>query len=242
MSRILEEESHGKAARIAGIGYIVIIAAGIFAEFFVRSGLIVTGDAGSTYNNIVSSEQLFRIGIAGDLIMLISDVIVAVALYVVLKPVSKNLAMLAAFFRLVHSAVYGGALLSLFSVLLIISGADYLTAFNTAQKHSLVIMLLDVHSYGYLVGLVFFGFHCIVLGYLVYISGFIPRILGVLLVVAAAGYLVDSFSNLLLPGYASYEKVFLMVVFIPAFVGELSFCLWLIFKGAKIQLSNNPAM
>ena len=235
MTNHISDISPGKAARIAGFAYLIIIISGIFAEFFVRSGLIVAGNATATANNIINSESLFRIGIAGDLLMIVCDVVVALAFYVLLIQVNKSLALLAAFFRLAQAATLGINLLNLFFVLHILSGADYLNVFGTDQLHALVLLFLKGHSTGYLIGLVFFGIHCLILGYLIFKSGFIPRILGVLLVFAAFGYLIDSFANFLLPNYADYERIFLLVVFVPAFIAELSLCLWLILKGAKID-------
>jgi len=227
----ISEISPSKAARIAGIGYLVIIVAGIFAEFVIRSRLIISGDAAATAANIIGSEWLFRISIASDLIMLIADIIVAWALYMLLKPVNSGLSLPAAIFRLVHSAVYGIALLTLFFVLLLLNSAAYLTAFQPGQLHALVLLFTNTHSYGYIIALIFFAFHVFILGYLVFRSGFIPRILGVLLVIAALGYTIDSFANILLTNYASYELIFALVVFVPAFIAELSFGLWLLIKG-----------
>jgi hypothetical protein len=166
--------------------------------------------------------------------MLLCDVVVAAALFILLKPVSRGIALLAAFFRLVHAAVYGVNLLNLFFVLRLLSGAEYLTVFETDQLHALVLLFLNGHSTGYLIGLVFFGLHCLVLGYLIFKSGYFPRILGVLLIIASLGYLTDSFANFLLPNYKAYETIFLLVVFLPAFIAELSLCLWLLLKGVNV--------
>jgi hypothetical protein len=234
MTNRIADISPRKVARVAGLGYLIIIIAGIFAEFIVRSSLIVPGDATTTANNILASEWLFRTGIAGDLIMLLCDVVVAAALFILLKPVSRGIALLAAFFRLVHAAVYGANLLNLFFILRLLSGTDYLTVFETEQLHALVLFFLNGHSTGYLIGLVFFGLHCFVLGYLILKSGYIPKILGVLLMVASLGYLTDSFANILLLNYEAYETIFLLVVFVPAFVAELSLCLWLLLKGVNV--------
>ncbi len=233
MINSIADLSPRKTARITGFGYLVIIIAGIFAEFFVRSRMVVPGDAAATANHIVASEELFRTSIVSDLIMLLSDVIVAWALYVLLKPVNKSLALLAAFFRLVHAAIYGINLLNLFFVLQLLSGNHYLGAIETDQLNALVMVFLNAHQYGYDIGLVFFGFHCLVLGYLVFMSGFFPRSLGVLLEVAGLGYLVNSFARFLITNYEVYETIFTLVVFIPAFIAELSFTLWLLLKGVK---------
>ena len=237
MTTRIADISPAAYARIAGLGYLIIIAAGIFAEFFIRSSLIVVGDATATAGNIAASQSLFRTGIAGDLIMLICDVVVALALYMLFRPVNKGLSLLAAFFRLVHAAVYGVNLLNLIIVALLAGGAGYLAAFQPAQSDALTMLFLSAHQYGYAIGLVFFGFHCMVLGYLVFRSGFLPKLLGVLLVLASVGYLVDSFANVLLPNYTDYESILVVVVFVPAFIAELSLSLWLLIKGVNIGLT-----
>ncbi|MCB0130010.1 MAG: DUF4386 domain-containing protein, partial [Caldilineaceae bacterium] len=122
-----------KTARIAGLLYLSIIAAGVFAEFIVRGSLIVPGNAAATAGNILAAESLFRLGIAGDLIMLICDVALALVFFVLLKPVSRSLSLLAAFFRLAQAAVLGMNLLNLVLVLQLISGTDYLAVFGAEQ-------------------------------------------------------------------------------------------------------------
>ena len=231
MTDRLASTSPSKAARVAGFGYLIIIVSGIFAHFFVRSGMIVPGDATTTAGNILASEWLFRVGIASDLVMMICDVVVALALYVLLRPVSRSIALLAAWFRLIQTAINGVNLLNLFFVLLLLSGAGYLAVFEQDQLHALSLLFLNAHTHVVLIGQVFFGFHCLVLGYLVYRSGYIRRTLGILLVFASAGYLTESFGNLLSPQNA---EVFSYIVAVPAVVAELSLCLWLLIKGAKI--------
>ena len=226
--------SSGRAARLAGIGYLVIIVAGIFAEFVIRSGLIVPGDATATASNISASATLFRIGIASDLVMLAFDAIVALALYALLKPVHQSIALAATIFRLLHTAVTGVNLLNLVIVALLASGAGYLAVFEAEQLGALVLTFIEAHGIGYAIGLIFFAVHVALLGYLVVKSGFIPRLLGILLLVASAGYIVDGFANVLLVNYADYELILGLIVFVPAVIAELSFALWLLFKGARL--------
>jgi hypothetical protein len=227
MTNRIADISLRQAAIVAGVGLLIMTILAPFAEFFVRQSLIVPGDAATTANNIMANELLFRIAICSYLIVAILDVVVAWALYVLLKPVNKSLSLLAAWFRLVYAAILGIALHNLFSVLLLLSGADYLTVFATDQLHTQVMLFLNAFSYGWDIGIVFFGLHLFVLGYLVFKSGYIPRILGVLLIVAPLGYLIDSFGKFLLP---NYDATIAMVTFI----GELLFMFWLLFKGAKI--------
>ena len=234
MTNRIADISQRKAAIVAGSAWLIIIILGIFAEFFIRMQLIVPGDAATTANNIMASELLFRIGIASDLIMLTFDVVVVLALYVLLKQVNNSLALLAAFFRLVMAAILGINLLNLFFVLLLLSGADYLIVFDTDQLHALVLLFLNAHSHGYDIALVFFGLHLLVLGYLVFKSGYLPRILGVLLIFASLGYLIDSFANLFLPNDETIISLIAIFLILIAVVAELSLSLWLILKSDKI--------
>lgn len=228
--------SQRKAARVAGSGYLIVFLAALLAQFFVLQRLIVRGDAAATANAILANELLFRIGIAGWLIVLLCDVVVAWALYVFLKPVNKSLSLLAAWFRLIYTTIHGSAMLYLLFALVLLSSADYLTVFETDQLYALALLLLNGRNYGFLIGLVFFGLHLLILGYLVFKSGYIPRILGVLLLIAASGYLVDSFANILLSNYTDYEALFLPLVAIPSVIAELGLCLWLLLKGSKVQI------
>jgi hypothetical protein len=216
------------AARIAGLGYLFIIVLGVFAHFFVFQNLIITGDATATANNIIAAESLFRVGIISFIVMLIADVIVAIMLYVLLKPINHGLALLATGFRFLYSSIHGASLVNLVFVLQLLNSDAYLSAFDNTQLHAQMGVFLSAHNYGFLIALIFFGVHCLVLGYLVYKSGYFPKALGALLMLA-----------LLLVNYANYETGFMMAVAIPAFIAEISFCLWLLFKGANIHASND---
>ncbi|NIT41882.1 MAG: DUF4386 family protein, partial [Gammaproteobacteria bacterium] len=188
-------------ARIAGILYLIIFIAALFGPIFVRSNLIVPGDATTTANNIMASESLFRAGIVSYLVIFLSEIVLSVILYVLLKPVSKTLALVMMVFRLAMTTIHGINLLNQFFALLLLSGADYLTVFETDQLHALVLLFLNAHEYGWSIGIVFFSLHVFLLGYLVYKSGYFPRILGVLLIFASLSYLIDGFAILLLPNY-----------------------------------------
>lgn len=217
--------------RTAGILYLIIILCAGFSEGFVRSTLIVPGDAATTAANIVASERLFRIGFVTDLIAFLCDAVVAILFYLLLKPVSKTLSMVAASLRLLaHPAIATINLLNHFSVLVLLSGADYLTAFEVDQLNALVLVFLNMHKYGYLIGGTFFGVHCLLLGYLFYKSDLFPGWLGLMLVIAAFGYLIESFGNFLFP---IYEDVYIWIVAVPAVIAELSLCLWLLYKGVR---------
>src|SRR3989441_830395 len=171
-------------ARIGGILYLYIIVAGTFGELFVRDKLIVSGDATATANNIIASQLLWRISIAGELIMLACAVPLALIFYVLLRPVSKNLALLAVFFNLVELAIDGANKLNLFKALFLLGSADYLKAFEPHQLQALAYLALKSHDYGFGISLVFFGFVCLILGYLLFRSGYFPKTLGVLMTIA----------------------------------------------------------
>ncbi len=218
-------------ARAAGLLYLIIIVFGIYSEVFIRSSLIVAGDAAATAANIVASEGLFRLGFLADAIMLLSDVAIAVLFYVLLKPVSKTLALTAAAFRLTQAAVLGFNLLNYYAALLLINGTAYAAVFRPDQLHALALLFLDMHSHGYDLGLIFFGLSNLVLGYLVVRSEYFPGLLGYGLIAAALVYLTGSLIRFLSPDYISYIEP----VYIVPLAAELAFCLWLLVKGVRVR-------
>ncbi len=234
MTKGIVEKSPLFYARFAGFGLLLMAILAFFANFFVIESLIIPGDAATTANNLIANELLFRGGMSSFIIVLILDVLVAWALYILLKPVNKNLALLALFFRLIYTAIFGVAIYNFLSVLQLLSGADYLTVFETDQLHAQVMLLINAFKNGWLIGLVFFGFHLFVVGYLIFKSGFMPRIVGILLIMASMGYLIDNFAKILLSNYTDYETIFILIVALPGVIGELSLALWLVFKGNKI--------
>jgi len=226
-----------KIARTSGFIYLLLFVSGIVAEFFIRSNLIVQGNGEATANNIINSESLFRLGIAGDLIMIICDIALALLFYILLKPVNNTLALLAAFFRLAQAATLGINLLNLLFVLEILGGANYLSSFNTDQLNSLVSVFLGAHGNGYAIGLVFFGVSLLILGFLIIKAEYFPNLLGILLLIASIGYLADSFARFVLINYETYKTIFENISLIPAVIAELSLTFWLIIKGIKDKKS-----
>jgi hypothetical protein len=218
-------------ARTCGVLYLYIIVAGIFAELFVRSKLVVATDAGATANNIIANESLFRFGFVGELLHLTFDVAVAVILYALLRPVDRNIALLAAFMRFACINILAVASLSHFVALRLVAEADYLRTFSAGQLHAVALLALKLHGDGYNIGLLFFGFACLSLGYLVFRSGFLPRTIGVLMAIAGVCYLINSLSQFLAPAFAS---TLFPALFVPIFVAELSLALWLIVKGVDV--------
>jgi hypothetical protein len=219
-------------ARIAGMLYLINIACGLFGEIFVRGHLVVAGDALATAHRIMASEFLFRCGVVGDLIMHITDVPMTVIFYVLLKPVSRDLSLLAALFGMLQTAILCANKLNLVTVLLLLGGSNYLKAFDPNQLQALASLSLALHEHGFGVGLIFFGLSCLVTGYLMFRSGYFPKTLGALQAIAGVSYLINSFAQLLFPSLAA--KMFPAIV-LPAFIGELATCVWLIVKGVNIS-------
>jgi hypothetical protein len=217
-------------ARIGGILYLYIIVAGLFAEVFVRGKLVKSGDATATANNILASDLLFRITVAAELILIVCGVALGLIFYVLLRPVSKNLALLAAFFNLVELAIDATNKLNLFAASFLVGSAGYLKAFELPQRHALAYLSLKLHAYGYAISLVFFGFVCLILGHLLFRSGYFPKALGVLMTIAGLSYLMNSFTLILAPTYSAM----IFPILVLAFIGETSFCLWLIVKGVDL--------
>ncbi|WP_292465884.1 DUF4386 domain-containing protein [Methanolobus sp.] len=235
-NQIVDDISLRKVAIIAGLSYLIIFVLGIVANFVVLMNLFVPENAATTVNNITANMSQLRLGILGFIIMVIFDVVVAWALYIFLKPVSNSLSLLAAWLRLVNATIFGIALFNLFSVLRLFGDANYLTQLSTGQLQIQVMSLLHAFNDTWLIGLIFFGLHLAVLGYLIIISGYIPKFIGILLVIASIGYLIDSFAHFVLSNYADYAGIFMMIVVVPGVIGELSFTLWLLLKGRKLEL------
>ncbi|MFI6832226.1 DUF4386 domain-containing protein [Kribbella sp. NPDC050241] len=225
--------SSRRAALIAGVGYLTIFLLAIFANFFVLAGLIDPDNAHATFTNIAESELLFRFGLVSFLVVVIIEVVVTWALYVLFKTVNQQVSLLAAWFRLIHAAFLGVAVVFLFIALQLVSGAEYSTAFEQRQVDVQVKLTLEVFDYTWLIGLALFGVHLMLLGYLVVKSGFASRVLGALLMVAGAAYLFDTLAHSLLANYAANETVFFLIVAVPSFAGELWFLGWLLARGGK---------
>lgn len=217
-------------ARIAGGLYLIVIGAGLYAEFFVRSKLIVRGDAAATAGAIHASELLFRSSIAADLVGVAGYIGVTAILYRLLEPVSRTVSLLAAFFSLVGCAILAAILVNLVAPLILLGGAPYLAAFRPDQLQALALTSLRLHGQGYNIAMIFFGFYCLTLGYLIFRSTFLPRILGVLLAIAGLSDLTDSFATVVWPAFESHLGLYIML---PALVGEASLCLWLLAIGVN---------
>ena len=216
------------AAFIAGLTILIMAVIAPFAELFVYPKLVVAGNPIITAKNIIANKTLFISAIFSYLITFIGDVVVGWALYVLLKPVNEHLSLLTAWFRLVFTAIALVALLNLVSVFRLLTTSEYSTMFQPAQLYAQVMLSLNAFRYGFHFGLLFFSIHLGLLGYLVLKSNYIPKIMGVLLIISGIGYLIDTLKPFLFP---NFNSGFITITFF----GELIFMLWLIIKGSRIK-------
>jgi len=219
-------------ARIAGVLFLVSMVAGGFGEAYVPSKLIVAADAAATAANIKNFGFLYRLGFATFLIESLCDIALVVILYVLLKPVNKELSLLAAFFGLVGTALFAFAELFYFAPLLIIGGADYLKTFTPDQLNALALLSMKFYGYAGMIFTAYYGMSWIVRAYLIWNSGYLPKFLGVLMAIGGIGFVVRNFALILAPAYAS--DVFLMLMF----PGGLLMTIWLLVKGVDLAKWN----
>lgn len=226
--------SNQKTARTAGILYLMVAISAGFAHFFARVNLIVPGDAAATVSSIKASETLFRMGLISDLIAQVCFLFLLLALYKLFRPVSENHALVMVLIAIIGVPITCVNLLNQYAVIELLSGADYLKAYSADQLNGLVMMFLGLHDVGYAVAHVFFGLWLLPLGFLVYKSNFLPGFFGIMLMIGAFAYLIVFLTGFLLPAYVDTVAP----IYIQPALAEISFCLWLLTKGIRIQPSN----
>jgi hypothetical protein len=215
-------------ARVGGALYLVIIVAGIVGPLLTRGQLVVPGDAAATADNIAASPELWRLGTALNVVMQLCDVPVMLILFLLLSPVSKSIALLALIFNIVQTATLVANQLTLVAAELL-----------AADQPALADVAIAAYSYGEALGLVFFGFTLLAVGYLIRHSGYLPWRIGLLIQIGGVSYVVNSFLLLIAPELGN------IVLLIPAFVAELSLALWLLVKGvdtAKWEARSRPVV
>ena len=205
--------------RVAGVLYLIIIVFGLFKEVVVRS-VTVSGDAAATAANIRDAALLFRLGFVANLVFLVGEVVLSVLLYLLLRPVNASVSLVAAALRLVMVAILGVNLLTMFAALVVLDRPGF--------PPGSALFLLDLHRYGYALGLTFFAANCLATGYLLVRSRRAPTALGVLLGVAGVGYLLNSLVLFLVPGDGGAARALLLA---PALVAETWFCAVLLRRG-----------
>jgi len=207
------------ASLIAGLGLALIVVLAPLGNFVAVQPLITPGDAAKTAQDILNSESLFRWGIASLVLTAVLDMIVAGALFVVFEPVSRGVSMMAALFRVAYTAVF------------LVGISQLVVALGLLRDPPQAMRAVDAYNTIWLIGLIFFGIHLMLLGYLAYRSGYMAKIFGILLVVAGLGYLVDGFGTVLVPDYSMNIAQF-------TFVGEAALMFWLLIKGTRKDFSN----
>jgi uncharacterized membrane protein YecN with MAPEG domain len=217
-----------KTARLSACVFIGIFLLGITTELFIRPGMLVPGDASATVRNIAASETLFRLSLVSDLIRQVLLMVLPLVLYRLLKPVDKSIASLMVIFALVCVPISLLNELNHFAVLLLSSNAGYKTAFNANQLNDLVTVFLELRNYGtYIPQLI--SVWVLLLGYLVFKSGFLPRILGILLMLAGLCYTAGAVLFFIIPTFNG------MILGLFAFIDEALFYLWLLIKGVNVK-------
>jgi hypothetical protein len=232
MMHLLDAKRAQLVARIGGALYLIIIVLGALGEAVVRGSIIVPGNATATAANLRSMDWLWRLGVAGEIVLLTCATALALILYVLLRPVSRDLALVAVFFNLVCIAIEGVAAVSLAAALLPMTNAAYVNAFTPEQLNVMAMLSVRSHTVGFGIALIFFGVECVILGYLISRSGYIPRSIGVLMQIAGVCYVINSFALLLSPPLSSW---LFPAILLPSLIAELSLALWLLVKGVRTE-------
>ncbi|MGA9596217.1 MAG: DUF4386 domain-containing protein [Acidimicrobiia bacterium] len=217
-----------RAARIAGVSYILLFVLAIFGNFVVVQGMVDPDSGAATLANITRSIGLFRLGLIAFMVIFLLDVVVAWALHMVFREVDHDVSLGAAWFRVVYTVLLGVALVFFYQALHLVSDAGLASAFSTEQIGAQTLAAMQSFNDVWLVGLAAFGIHLVIIGYLVNRSGYTSRVLGWLLVAAGVAYILDTTARTLLGNYADFENLFLAVVAIPSMVGEGWLGLWLL--------------
>lgn len=219
-----------KTAGIAGLLYLVLIITGVFAEFFVRAEVYVSGDIAATATNIVAHAELYRIGFVSDLMMITAYFFLPLALYKLLSGVNESHARLMVISALVGATILFVNMLNHIAPLMLLTDSAYTSAFETEQLHALVSFFLDLHGKGSYIAQIFFGLWLWPLGYLAFRSGFVPRVIGIFLMLGCVGYLIDFFIYFLFPGQLMTLRE---IVTIFPDIGEFSMCIYLLVAGIR---------
>ncbi|MBK8847676.1 MAG: DUF4386 domain-containing protein [Bacteroidetes bacterium] len=215
-------------ARIAGFCYLVVIATGLFSEVFVRQALRMSNDAMATAHNIKTNEMLFRWGIVADLINFIVGIPAILIIFHFFKKSNKIILQIALALVIIQTAIIAVNLLNQITPLLLLGNETYLNTFQPNQLATLSLLSLNIQAQGYGIGLVFFGFYCILIGYVIFRTNAIPKLIGIAYAMAGLCYLINSFTMFLSKGFANPLFIYLAI---PIFIGELCLCLWLLIKG-----------
>ncbi len=215
----------------AGISLIIMALAASFSYGFAHRSLVVKGDASTTFINIMASSGLFKAEILGWLIILICDIVAAWAIYLFMKPLNKNLSLLGAWLRLSYATILGIAITNLIYVLLLTTDSQYSSIWTINQLQANMMLSLQAFESIWSIGLIIFGGHLLIIAIVALQSDQIPRIISILILIAAIGYLVVHLSSSFFNQYDEIISLIEMIFIVPMTVGELGFGLWLLFRG-----------
>lgn len=218
-------------AKISGIAYLMIFITGFYANFAVLESHLDSSNTSITTTNFINNHAQFGSGLFGFVLMLAFDIVLVWSLFSFTKSISKNLSYIASFFRLIHALFFGVALFKLVQIYQLTN----ITSSSLELQDKVKALLLDFDTL-WTVGLLFFGVHLIVLGYLVIKSTYIPKTFGVLLLLAALGYILNGMAKLFMSNYSDYKAIFEIIVIMPSVIGEFSFTIWLLIKGFRKHL------
>jgi len=218
-------------AHLAGIIYLIVVLGGIFSLAYVPSKLIVWDDPGETLSRLQSLEQLFRLGIMGSIITYLSFLLLPLVLYRLLHDVNQHMASLMVIFAITSIPISFSNIQHPFTILTLISHPEYLRELDARSLQSSVMFYLELYNNGIMLLQIFWGLWLFPLGYLIYHSRFLPKILGILLIAGCFGYLIKFTGNFLFPGFG--ETLISKIVGIPASLGEMGTCLWLLVMGTR---------
>lgn len=222
-------ETDNKMARVAGALYLLYIVSHVFADVIGRAQLIVWGDAASTAHNIAAAAGQFRIGYVSDLLAALLFLLAAWALYRLLKPVNQNIALLFLLLNLVGVALQSFSDLFLIASDLLLSDTGYGQLFPADQLQAFVLLFLDLHRHGLMMAQLFYGAWLFPLGYLVFKSGFLPKLLGIVLMIHCVTWLLTFLQFFLFPGLSAITYISYPL----GFIAEFGLSLWLLMKGVK---------
>ena len=230
-TRMDAERAVRRAGFFAGVGLLLIAALSAFGNLVVVAGLVTAGDAAQTANDIMASEGTFRLGVASLYLVAVLDVVVAWALLRFFSPVSGGISRLAGWLRLAYAGVFMVAVSQLAGIPDLLSGDAYSLAFGQEQLQAEALLKVDSFQDIWFAGLVLFGAHLLVIGYLAYRSGYVPRLLGVLIAIAGAGYAFDTFGVVLFDSPVTVSSV--------TFLGEFLLAVWLVVRGRRVAIGGD---
>ena len=232
MKTFILTETQRQASLVTGIAIVTMTIAAVIANDITIRSLIVQNNAPETLENILNSKTSYNLGVLSWLIVLVCDLFAAWGLYLFFKPVSKNLSLMAAWFRLTYVAMLAVSILNLIYVYLIINQLDPTFVDPTGQTGKSILFYLNAFDAMWSAGLIVFGIHILLIGYLALKSAYIPKILGIFLIIAFGGYTIPKISNLIFPEYKDIMRI-VEAIFLIAMLSEVALGMWLLIIGLR---------